>query len=406
MKGQWRKIVILILALILLASLSSCDLFTFGSGDNIDDEKVAKPEFKLAMDNYNTLNPKSSEFEGKILISLYGKDNKTYSAGERLNLQRIQNGNKIYVDGSISNENNTDNMQALLMTIKELFPQNASSILKSAIGYLDGTQSAGFSLGYDNTNSSYNLKAKLKNDIKTESIYYATNNEFVMNELLTKNINSSINVNDYLMFSTFVDFNNGSGWISSDEASAFFDNAKELGNYQMSVNGQKVYGYIIERMEGFIKSLTGEKFANDLEKYNECIDIIKDWVSIGESSTTASVNKNNLPVRMQTKTRINISFDIVELEEVLYKIYKDDESIASIMEKIKIPIGFILQSHTINMSIDLSFDESFKYDEESVSLDTVDQGLFIDAKEKMKGRVSYIIDENSNKETNTENTDE
>jgi hypothetical protein len=47
------------------------------------------------------------------------------------------------------------------------------------------------------------------------------------------------------------------------------------------------------------------------------------------------------------------------------------------------------------MSIDLNFDESFKYDKESVSLSTVDQDLFIDAKEEKAGRVSYIVKEDA-----------
>ena len=403
MKRRWRKIAIALLAFILLASLCSCDLLNGGNTNNNDEIRAPKPEFKVALDNYGLLKAKRSEFEGSITISIYGKVNdrtgkpNTYSTTQRFDLTRIQNDGKIYVDGNVYNQDSSYNMESLLGSIKSALseinklPRQTLDTITSIIGYLDGTRSANVLLGYDSSHSSYNLKGTLKGGKQSDTLYYATNNEYIVNELLHNNIFSNIKFNDYLMFSTFVDFSGNSGWINSDEASSLFDNAKGLCNYQMSANTEKIYNYVIGLVEEYISGLDIEKYGNDIKTYTDCVNIIKGWISIGESNISASVNKDNLPVSMLTTTTININIDINELEEVLNKIFTDEKLVNDIIKKLEVTTAFLLGTSSINMSIGLSLSESFSYDNQSTSLDTVDADLFIDAKEEKAGRVSYIV---------------
>lgn len=418
MKGILRKVSLLLLAIMLLMSLASCDLFSSGTKDpTIDEKKVTKPEFSVALENYKTLDAKYSEFDGKVVLTVYGKVNentgtaKTFSAGQHILLKRIQNGDKIYIDGELGSCDLSDNMVALLTLVKQnigsLIPPETKATVDTALGYLDGTRYAKFLLGYDNSTSSYNFKGRLTNKATQDEIFYATNNEYIQSELQKKSINTDIHLNDYLMFSTFVNFSNEGGWISGDAASNFFDAASAISNYQMSASNEKIYKYVLDLVENFVGSLDVTKYASDIAKYNDCIDIIKKWITIGESSVTASVNKDNLPVRMQTATRVNINIDMAQLSEVIYTICSNDATAKKIMDAVDLVRnlstlrGTNNETNTIGISLDLSFDETFKYDEESVSLKNADADLFIDAKTERNDRVSYIV----RKEEAAENSD-
>lgn len=409
MRRHWRKIMILALALVLVTSLMSCDLLD-GAKPIVDDVKVAKPEYSVALNNYNNLEAKSSNFEGKVVFTVYGANlvsgaAKTFTAGQHITLNRIQNDNRIYVDGRVESCDLSDNMTSLLTVLKDricnLLSGKNKDTVYNILGYLDGSKNINFDLGYDGANTSYNFKGQINSGAAQEEMFISTNNDYINNELTLKQITADININDYLMFSTFVNFNKDFGWLEKDEASGFFDSVSGLCDYQMKASNDKIYNYILNLAESYIGSLDIDRYASDIAKYNECIGLITKWISIGSSSVKASVNKDNLPVRMQTATRLNININISELNQVIYYLCDDDDKAKDIVDGIKFASdigirGINNEPNTIGITIDVSMDETFKYDEESVSLANVDADLFIDALADKPGRISYVVTVDAN----------
>lgn len=408
-----RKITVLILALVLVASLCSCDLFSSGKSDdsNTGGQKVAKPEFTLALSNYQSLTAKRSDFDGKVVFTLYGKPNakgsgSPYTAGQKVTMKRIQNGSKVYIDGEVGSCDLNGDMRSFLLSLKAVvgsfLSKKEADTVKNVIGYLDGTNTVSFLLGYDEKTTSYNFKGSIfqvlnKDVIKKDEVYLAVNDEYIQSFFDNKNIDINLELEKYLMFSTFVNFNKEAGWISKDTASGFFDTVNAVCNYQLNAASDKIYNYIVNTVENFFGSLDVAKYASDIRKYNECINIVKSWISMGESTVNATVNKDNLPVKMQTAIRINININIEQLIQVLNIIFEEStETIRGLINNI---ITSKFGDNTLSMSVDISFDETFKYNEKSVSLDDADLDLFIDAKEEKEGRISYIIREDK-EETN------
>lgn len=393
MKRQWHKVIILAMTFILVMSLCSCDLLSWGGKNNSTNEKkVAKPEFSIAMANYETLDAKKSEFEGKVVITFYGKS--TFTAGQAVSLTRIQNGNKTYIDGSIKSCD-LDNIDSIINPLIAILPLNIKDKAENVKGYLNGTNSAEFLFGHDSVTSSYNFKGNLKKADKTDAVYYATNDEFINNKLQEISINSNLKLSDYLMFSTFVNFSKDGGWIGGDEASAFYDNVSALSNYQMSASNEKIYNYVLDTIENFIGSLDITKYESDIKRYNEYIGMIKSWITLDNSTVNASVDKNNLPVKMNTTTRVNININTAQFIDIITEICDLDTAkelffLNYILSMFK---GTNNEENTLGISLDITMDETFRYDEENINLDVVDQDLFLDAKVEKAKRVSYIVRE-------------
>lgn len=405
MKG-WRKVTVIIAALVLVAGLVSCDLFSSdGSGKDNGGTKVNKPEFSVALSNYNDLTARRSVADGKIVLSLYGVKNyntgsvKTFTAGQKLNITRIENDSKIYMEGELRstdlNEDMRDILGAIKLTIGNALSGAEGAAVENILGYLNGTNSMRFNLGYDGIGS-YNAKGNIINGAGSNEIYVATNDDFINYELTKKLIGVDFQISDYLMFSTFVNFNGAAGWISGDGASAYLDNAKNQYNYILSANNEKIYNYIFGLISQYAEGLDLERYAADAQKYNECIGFIKKWVSIGDSTVSAAVNKDNLPLSMSTSIRVNVNIKVSELRTVIH-ILIDDEAKANKIWNPALEVlldavfrGINDERGYIGASLDISLNEEFSYDAESVSLEGMDPDLFISASDEKAGRVSYL----------------
>lgn len=401
-----RKILLAIMIIALCAVMTSCDLFS--KTPRSDEFKVAKPDFNLAMENYENAPVKKSSLEGKIVLTFHGKntDVTKRTAGQALILNRIENNGKIYMDGSLNSCDLNDTINALIkaakISIDTLGDKRTANILKDALNYLDGTTRLQFSSGYDGS-SSYNFKGSVRTGSKNNEIYYATDDEFISYELLKNKINAEIKISDYMMFSTFVDFSSSANWINEDTASKFFNAANNICNYEMSARSEKLYNYILGLSQKYIAGLDPEKYASEIRKYNECLVYMKNWLKIGDSTVSATVNSDNLPVTMNTSIRISLDIPLNELQTVINIICNEEDAkkITTVVDKIKTAgfRGLNGEEERIGISFDVSLSEKFYYDEESVSLSNIDADLFINAKETKPGRISYIINENIDSST-------
>jgi hypothetical protein len=409
-----RKLLILFLILILSMSLFSCDLLSSSTNTDIDTDviKVAKPEFNLAMQNYDELSAKNSVFEGKVVMSMYGKVDEdtneatTYTAGQELTLNRIENDNKIYIDGDLNSCDVCDYISTLvgfvrsnLLDDNEIFDVSTTEYINDALGYLLGTNSLEFEIGYDGVGT-YNAISNVITDGETKTSSVAINDEYINYELTNNLIDAEINLSDYLMYSTFVNFGSASDWIDCDSASKYYTDT--IADYEMSASSEKIYDFIFGLVEDYIVSLDIDAYEAEIQKYDECIGYIKNWVSVGESSVYATVNEDNLPVNMDTSIQINININKDELKTVIYTLIGDSDKADKIWTT---SLEFLLSSMfrgtngetgLIGISFDISMKEAYNYDDESVSLENVNQALFIDAEEFVEGRVSYTIENMAN----------
>lgn len=417
MKKALKLCVILIICLSAIFSLTACK-----NGGTVNEIKTEKPDYARVYANYADLNVKHSDFSGGVQIKLFGskaESDMTFGAG--VDMARIQNGERLYIDGKFSGKYASENIKALL----NLFSAG------DLIGYLNGSNYEKFSLGY-NEAGGYNAKAEYyENNEKTEYCYWYGIDTSVIAQFLTelakegidvtKLLGTNLSLNKYLMYSSFVDFNNLSSWVTGDGAGKYLTQNGDYG-YDLLLNKDKIREYILNAITDSLEVFDKESFAKPLEKINTALEYVKKWLVIGDSTLVASANSSSLPNSCVTTAKVSLNVDVEELKKIvdLFIIGTDEEVAAKTEERkqkdkenaeqIKAMVGAVALicrgiptnndttsrvKNKIGIEFTLTMGEKFSYAEDKVNLSAsgIDQDLFADTAQDIEGREEIRLED-------------
>lgn len=380
-----KTIIIIVLVVAMLVGVAACST-------RVDESRnTVKPDIKTAIDNYAKLSMKKSEFSGKVILKMYGQKNPNAAAplvntiGQEARLERIQNNGYTYIEGTLKSCNVSSTVDGLLNLLPDNFYKMIGSgnlkdkdALKS---YLKGNTY--FSLDMGHKNGNYNIKTTYHNGQANPQPYWAATDDDSINAFLSNNsINHSIKLSEYLMFSTFLDFSDIISLASYDNASKFLNSDTSTFLYNIAANNEKIYQLIFDTIAKYVNFLSSEEYDVFLDMYQTMLPKIKNWVKIGDTSVDASVNKNSLPVRMNTKITVCLDMPLDDLSDMIDILVAEENERKAIKTSLNAANIFLRgregETGKFSVDFDIILDEKFSYDENSCSLEGVENDMFLD----------------------------
>ncbi len=411
----FKTIIIITLVLTVLVGAAACSL-------RVDESRnTVKPDIKMAMDNYAKLTTKKSEFSGKIILKLFGQKNPTekepvsHTIGQEAKLDRIQNNGSTYIEGTLRSCHVTSAVDGLLQLIPDkLFSSLGGSSVnnKSSVkSYLTGKTYYSLDMGHRNGN--YNIKTTYHNGEANPQPYWAATNDESINAFLTNNsINHKVKISEYLMFSTFIDLSSTSAMAAFDNASKFLSTDTNSFVYNIGANSEKIYQMVFDTIAKYMDFLSDDEYEVFLDMYQTMLPKMKNWVKVGNASVDASVSKNNLPVRMNTKVTVYLDIplqDLLDMVDILVENEKENKEIKLLLNGANVFLrGREGETGKFSADFDIILDENFVYDDNSCSLDDVETDMFLDiavdnaAREVFKIAVKSSDTADSNLEINND----
>ncbi|MFA6867142.1 MAG: hypothetical protein WCR54_06455 [Clostridia bacterium] len=376
-------------------------------------QKEAKPAFNAALTNYETLENKGSDFEAKFIVTLYGKvteaedgtQNQTkFTVGQHIQLNRIKNGKKIYIAGELGSCDVSSDVSMLISSVSGFSKSNSDkpddndkkdddiTLLKK---YLDGEILVNFKIGYDG-NGNYNAKVAIKNDTIDEHRWIGTNQDNINKFLDYIKFENTINLSQYLMFSTYINPDEKS-WIDKDSASMFWCDSLDAYNYEMQINDDQLIDSIFSVIDKYVGYFDNTEYATEIEKYNKYIGYLHNWISIGDNGIAATVNENGLPIDMTTSATLYANIDIKELKTIIGDTMSEDDAdtansfinFASLL----LLRGINGEKDKFGISFQIILDEKYLYNDADISLKDIDEDMFADCSEDIADRdYTFLFD--------------
>lgn len=394
-----KKLIFALIAVLvcttLLAALSAC-------GGNDDDEYAqAKPDIKTALNNYDELPVKKSDFTAELTVTIHrlGSKNKAENlfVKEKLALSRILNDEKIYAEGSLKTDSITESLPSTYKTVRKLIAKgNYQAEKDSVLRYLEGKNRFEAKLGY--ADGSYNLKMEnIDEDKPVKRFWGATDNESV-NELLKElKVDATVDMSKYLMLTGIIDLTDVSDWLSGDAASKYLSSKTKNFIYNITADPDKLNDLLFKYIEKFAALFGKEDYAEELELYAKVLPYIKQWVSFGPSTIDAKVSSKALPTEMDTTMQLKLNINKVQLAEVIEIMFAESKNKAAVLSAMDILFTALNLTDTDNKAIgtmgitfDFKITEKFSYGADACSLKNADSDMFIPATVKTEGREEFI----------------
>lgn len=401
-KRSLVKIVSLILCLVMAAALFAC------GAEEDNRSNIVKPDISKALNDYEQLNIKRSNFAASFSFSLFRNllDKQTNkrelvpaSITERLSLDRIVNGDKIYMDGDLRTSQIDEQIYNLYTALRNFVASMGNGpkydpAEDDIATYLNGTTHFDMRLGY--ADGCYNLKASYEDgSTDPQSFWGATDDENVDKLISLLNLDLDVTLSDYLMTSGLMDLTNASEWISGDAASKYFSTVSNKFIYNLTADSDKLYALIFSYVDKLAEAFGAEEYAEDLQKFHRVLPYLKKWVSVGPSSVDATVTSSGLPDKMTTAMRVNVNINLTELDEVLYILFPKDKKDLMVMVNFAVVFlslrGVNGEENTLGIAFDLLLEENFLYGAENCALDSVDADLFLPVSEENENRYVFLV---------------
>ncbi len=396
-----KKIISKILPIILLISAILLSAASCFSAAVEDDRNLVKPDINTALENYNKLDVRRSQFDVKLIMKLYGVKTSdsasvTYDIGQQLFLDRILNKGSTFIDGKLNSYNVSENVTSLFNLVSKLSIDDLPAYLVNEItAYLTGRTH--FTMNMGHREGSYNIKATHHDGRGISDPYWVATDDDSINAFISNNnLNLELKIADYLMFSTFLDLSKSSKIINMDNASKFFSTDTNLFNYEILAKTDVIYKMVfdeISRLAGFFNT---EEYGEELQIYDSLLPYLKKWITIKNATVDASVNKDNYPTHMKTSFDVAFDFSIADLNNVVNILISKEEDRVKAKNMIAI-VNTLLKDRRGSKSGEFSIDfqiimeEKFLYGEENCSLSKVDSDLFLPTTVENAAREVYYV---------------
>ena len=397
MKKNICKIVLItVLISAVLVSAAACST-------RVDDSRnVVKPDIKAALDNYEQLDTKRSQFDAKLSMKLYGsKPNDsstpiTYIIGQQVFLDRILNGDSTYIDGKLNSYNVSEQVTSLISLLSKIPGLNIDAAsINNISAYLQGNTYFTANMGHKE--GTYNIKSAYNDGSGIPEIYWAATNDDSINAFISNNnVNLEIKLADYLMFSTYLDLSKAANFIKADSASKFFSTDTNLFYYNIVANTDELYKMIFDEIAKIAGLFDSEQYLSQIQLYEKVLPYLKKWISVKKATVDASVNKDNYPTQMKTSLEISVDFSVNDLYDVVNILISDEDERDSVKAMITGVNVFLkdrngTKSGAFSIDFQLILEENFLYGGEDCSLEEVDADLFLPTTTENAERDVYLV---------------
>lgn len=406
MKNFTKIIALITIIVICFGVMAGCI-----KNNNNNIKGIEKPDFEVAMKNYNECNKKKSVFDANLKFTLFlgnGDPVEEITFGQHFSAKRIQNEEQIYMDATLCTADVSQNLKDMLDSVTSFMESRGEEVNlgKTFQDYLlDGTTQYTGKLGV-NSYGDYNAKGDYH--LKTEEPDYLDENGHIqwvgMNESSMANIQTSmgianpISLKDYLMYSTSIDFSEENHWITADSGDLYYNQDEENFNYSLTTKGTNLRNIILQMFSGTADRFNEEDYASDLELFDDVFDTFSSWVYVHDTVTNAKVSKEGQLQAFSSGIMIDINMDKTELISLLKKIMPDEEDKTTIT---MISLGLSLlgfssptgDTDIFTVRVEFDTNEQFYYDDASIDLSTVDQDLFLSGEIDNEDRYFIRINE-------------
>lgn len=362
---------------------------------------VVKPDIKAALDNYEKLDTKRSQFDAKLSMKLYGsKPNDsatpiTYVIGQQVVLDRILNGGSTYIEGKLNSHNVSENVTGLVSLVKSVPGLSIDTAsINYLLAYLKGTTYFTANMGHKE--GTYNIKSAYNDGSGIPDVYWAATNDDSINAFISNNnVDLEIKLADYLMFSTYLDLSKTGNFIKSDSASKFFSTETDLFYYNIIANTEELYKLIFDEIAKIAGLFDSEQYLSQIELYEKVLPYLKKWITVKKATVDASVNKDNYPTQMKTSMEIALDFSVNDLYDIVNILITNEEDRNSIKAMIPVVNAFLKDRNgaigAFSIDFQLLLEENFLYGEDNCSLEEADSDLFLPTTTENAAREVYLV---------------
>ncbi len=385
-------------------------LFTSCKVDIDTSHLTPKPDVHAALAAYKDYKQKKSVFNAGLKITLFKPDSGNtvipISIGQLLQVDRILNNDKIYMDATLGAAFVSPGFFSMvdsLTRLAETFDMDVG-LDPEVLSYIRGeTQFVG-KLGYDgvgnyNGKGDYITKGETpdyKDDLGAP-YWAAINDSAILN--IQKNMKSgtAYTLKDFLMFSTMIDLSVNDGWVIGDAADKYYNNDSQSYLYAFTTSGAKLKALILDMIGDTSEGFDEEQYAEELRLYADIIPTVSNWISTPNSTINVSLDQASKLKTLSSSIRIDINVKVQEMWDIVALLLPEDQQSIITAAKIMLSNFFVAASGeygTWTIRIDFTTEESFYYDAASISLENVDSDLFIPVSQDVEGRHEIAIMEN------------
>lgn len=399
--GLLKFIAIIIIGILSIGFLVGCK--KNGSKD------IEKPDIHTALAEYQQLSKKKSVFEAGIKFTMFRfKENAPYpvSFGQLLSTDRVLNDGRIYMEAALGSYGVSENLVSMLEEINSLLPlitkgEETNSIDPEVFEYINGNTRFVGKLGYDgigtyNAKGDYILKDKVEEFFNkhTPTNWVSIDDQSILNLQRNFGYNGEILLKDYLMFSTMIDLSPTAGWIMNDIAGKQYNEEQEAFVYSITTLGSKLKAFILDALNKQSEGFDEEQYAEDLQLYAQIIPMVSGWIKASNSNIDAKVDKNGKLQAFSSSMQIDIDIKLDELWDIARLILPQSEHV--MIGLVDFFLGSFFRSSSggkgiWSIRIELTTDEWFYYDDESLNLSKVDTDLFLPNSEEHADRYEIRI---------------
>lgn len=395
-----KKILACALVILLLVGLLA------GCKVNIDTSHLTpKPDIHAAIAAYNKAKQKKSVFSAGIKITMFqysSKETIPISVGQLIEIERILNNDKIYMDAKLGSAFVSENFISTvnsIITLADTFDMDLG-VDPEVMRYVRGeTQFVG-KLGYDglgnyNGKGDYVEKGQIPDylDDSGMPLWVAVNDDSVLN--LQKNLKTgtAFTLKDFLMFSNIIDLSVNDGWVVNDAADLYYNEESQAYLYALTTSGAKLKSLILDMIGDTKDGFDEEEYAEELRLYASVIPTVSNWISTPNSTINASVDQAGRLKSLSSSMRIDINIDLAQLRQIAQLLPEDQKQM--IMSAAALMNLFFVSAAgskgTVTIRIDLTTDESFYYDADAISLENADSDLFMPVSQNVENRHEIVI---------------
>ncbi len=414
------------LSIIVIVGLLSVSMFACGGKTDENKITTAKPSYTTLTNNYESATQKKATLSLDAYVKIHGNGETFYQVGGEANVVRIQNNDKLYMTGR-ANGKCSANIKDLLKSGKTLSAffgeteedkQNMEDFIDSMIYYLDGTFFVEGKLGYNgDTAKDYNLKTEMFEHFKLDASgnpIKDSNGNFTFAEPtkdwwgintaefdsfyddMYDNYNIDLSkyfgetresfdltktLKEYMMYSSLMNYDD----MAIDKANKMYNNTTKAYEYLMYIQESAFMDWGLDMVDDMLSTMGVEDWSTNIVQAEKAVDIIKGWVTLGDSVVESKANTDNLPTYSKTSFNVKVNIDATELIE-LAEIFIAEEDMGSIRGAINLASlmmfkGVNGESGKIGMEFFVDIEESYAYDDASCDLSSanknIDQSLFL-----------------------------
>lgn len=398
-----KRFFALTIIVLMLASLFA------GCKANIDTSHLTpKPNVHAALAAYKNYTQKKSVFNAGVKITLFRAlegEVVPVSIGQLLQVERILNNDKIYMDAKLGSAFVSESFFSLKDSIV-----NLGKALKMDIDldpevmrYIEGeTQFVG-KLGYDGLGN-YNGKGDFITKGDTPDYlddlgapyWVATDDNSILNVQKNMKSGTAFTLKDFLMFSTMIDLSVNDGWVIGDAAEDFYNNDSQAYLYALTTSGAKLKALILDMIGDTSEGFDEEQYAEELRLYAEIFPTIAGWISTPNSTINVSLDQMGKLKTLSSSIRIDINIKLEEMWRIVEIFVPEEQKAFLPLVKLGLNNIFVAasgESGIWTVRIDFTTEESFYYDADSINLENADSDLFIPVSQNIEGRQEIIISE-------------